>query len=471
MKYDDKDLDTKYNEFVDNSEQIHLNCNSKEELDVFNIYQLRYLGWQVGVRRPTTYKKAELIDEIWSVYTGEKKPHIKASKKGNSSKNLEKLQGLTQKVDESSLSDKFSLTKSQILTLNSSSYDFERAEELSKVDVCGVVLKQQEYYVLIPNNWCDDVYFILNIVVEKYHLSTGDYIEAKAESKEDFNRLIVTKVININGNPIDYSTNIDFMVAKPIDTKKELFVSTNEVEKYVLNTICPIKTGDRVIICANDKLELVTGIYSNIKKLSLNPNNEIICILLNSTPEHIKVFENIENIRLISASFDVDDVCQTGQFELALKHIQRLVTKTEKNVIEIVVDIDNVISEFKKANISKEDCMKLLDQNFSLAKNIQNNSLTIMYGMLYNNDGYLEFNGTENVKIALSDRQMLTISDYKIDILNTYRTDMSSLYEINELDKAIRTFVALGDYNSQHLKFEQIMKSCSSVKDLLEKLK
>ena len=111
------------------------------------------------------------------------------------------------------------------------------------------------------------------------------------------------------------------------------------------------------------------------------------------------------------------------------------------------------------------------EESIRLAKNIQNNSLTIMYGMLYNNDGYLEFNGTENVKIALTDRQMLTISEYKIDILNTYRTDMSSLYEINELDKAIRTFVALGDYNSQHLKFEQIMKSCSSVKDLLEKLK
>ena len=462
MRYDELDVNSGF----------ALNLASKDVLEDWKLNQLRDLGHMIGVYLPTTYKKADLIDEIWKIYTGEKEPHVKTTKKGRPLKDYFDIKDLVNNKSNVEFND-FQLSKKQVLTLNSSSFEFAEAERCSKVDVSGLVLSCRDYFVLIPANWCNDAYFIPNIIVKKYGLVAGDYIEAKAENRDGFNRLIVIKVLKINGQAIDYSLDIDFESSKSIDRITHLFESPlfNNAESTVINTICPIRAGDRVIACAEDKLELITGMYSIVKKLTLNPQNEVICLLINSTPEHIKVFDNIENVRLISTSFDVDDVCQTGQFELALKHIKRLTSKLEKNIIQIVVDLDNVLSEYDKCNVSRTEYMKLIDENFSSAKIIQNNSLTIIYGMLYNGRSYLELNGTENVKVALTGKALVRLSDYKIDILNTYRTDMLSNSASDDLENAIKRFVARGEYNDRHLAFEQFLRECSNVQDLIQKIK
>ena len=48
---------------------------TKEELYDFDIYSLRYLGRNIGVKAPTSLKKAELIENILSVQNGKIPPY------------------------------------------------------------------------------------------------------------------------------------------------------------------------------------------------------------------------------------------------------------------------------------------------------------------------------------------------------------------------------------------------------------
>lgn len=53
---------------------------TKEELTEFNLYSLRELGREIGVKAPTSLRKAELIENILNVQSGKTPPHV--TKKG-----------------------------------------------------------------------------------------------------------------------------------------------------------------------------------------------------------------------------------------------------------------------------------------------------------------------------------------------------------------------------------------------------
>ena len=53
---------------------------TKEELTEFNLYSLRELGREIGVKAPTSLKKAELIENILNVQSGKTPPYV--TKKG-----------------------------------------------------------------------------------------------------------------------------------------------------------------------------------------------------------------------------------------------------------------------------------------------------------------------------------------------------------------------------------------------------
>ena len=57
--------------------------NNLQELGIF---QLRNLARQVGVKLPTTFKKAELIQKITEIVQGEKEPFFRKDKKGRPTK-------------------------------------------------------------------------------------------------------------------------------------------------------------------------------------------------------------------------------------------------------------------------------------------------------------------------------------------------------------------------------------------------
>ena len=60
----------------------------RDELEKLGIYQLRMYARRVGVKLATTLKKADLIDAILQVVSGEKEPYVKKTKKGRPPKEI-----------------------------------------------------------------------------------------------------------------------------------------------------------------------------------------------------------------------------------------------------------------------------------------------------------------------------------------------------------------------------------------------
>lgn len=52
------------------------------------IYELRNVAREIGVKRPTTFKKADLIEQIEQIETGELKPYVKKTKQGRPAKQI-----------------------------------------------------------------------------------------------------------------------------------------------------------------------------------------------------------------------------------------------------------------------------------------------------------------------------------------------------------------------------------------------
>ena len=73
---------------------------SREELDKINIYALRNVAREVGVKSPTSLTKQVLIEEILQIQSGAKQPVVQ-SKRGRPIKN-----SIENKNDEISISVK-----------------------------------------------------------------------------------------------------------------------------------------------------------------------------------------------------------------------------------------------------------------------------------------------------------------------------------------------------------------------------
>ena len=431
--------------------------NTRDELLKFGIYQLRTIGREVGVKLPTTYNKNDLINEILSVTSGEKEPYFKQTKKGRPPKEIK--QEIFDKSNQK-LSDYLRVSREELFYLNDNSRDYESKEE---IDINGLLLTCDDYKVIVPCKWSGNFCFVTENSVSVYNLREGDYIVGKAKIKLSCNRCVLTQVISVNGQSFVDESKQD------IDNTLSVIESPllSDAENVFIKSICPMEPRDRVLAVAENKKSLFIGMYSLVKNLVANPNNKVVCILTNCNFEEINVFGAIEVLTLIASAFDVEDSCQLGQYELALKHINRLCEESDKNIIEVIVDLGAIIGVYNHTQEANQTFYKL-KTNFSSAKKLKN-SLTIIYGLVYNTSGYSELDGLENLKITFPNDEYSRDFKFKIDILHTER---SGFFEVKDLLRTkIDSFVKSGEYEERHLELERLVESCSVGQDLIERLK
>ena len=65
-------------------------------LESLGIYMLRDIGRKIGVKLPTTLKKAELIRQIKAIHSGEQEPYTQQTKKGRPPKTIESIDSLVE---------------------------------------------------------------------------------------------------------------------------------------------------------------------------------------------------------------------------------------------------------------------------------------------------------------------------------------------------------------------------------------
>ena len=428
--------------------------NTREELSKFGIYQLRTIGREVGVKLPTTYNKNDLINEILDITSGKKEPYFKQTKKGRPPKDI--MQGIVS--SDQKLSEYLRLSREELFYLNDVSRDCESEE----IDIEGLLLNCDDYKVVVPCVWSGKFCFVTENCVAIHNLKEGDYITGKAKYKISCNKSVLTQIISVNEERTvsessqDKVENLD-IIENPI---------LSNAENAFISAVCPMKPKDRVLAVAENKKSLLIGMYTLVKSLATNPNNKVVCVLINCNFDVINIFESISGLTLLASAFDVEDSCQLGQYELALKHINRLCEVSNKNIIEVVIDVGAIIGVYNHSQDASQTFFEL-KTNFSSAKNLKN-SLTIIYGLVYNTSGYSELDGLENLKITFPNDERSKDFRFKVDILHTER---SGLLEVKSpLRTKIDSFVKNGEYELRHLELEKLVKSCRTKQDLMEKL-
>lgn len=369
---------------TNNLKEFQLAC--KGYLFSLGINDLRIYGREIGVARPTTKNKGDLIADIIAILSGELTP-ISVSRQGAPVKN--------DKVDERILT--------KIMEIKKAHHIGERQEEgkpfrffqpsspnaendwVNKTEKVGQIhFFEDSYYVISLQ--CDqrgEMYFIDESIIKEFDLREGDIIEFFIR-KIPGDEVVVDEVLKVNGvhettsirranfnsAPICISTN----KIRLFDEKK----FTAPILKY-LDWLLPLSRGKRGCVIAPPKAGKTRVLLQVAQAASvLNPDLEVYVLLLEQSPEVIQEFKKkILEDRLFYTTYE-DDV--EKNVLLANFLLNRLKRRAEsgKHILLLVDsfnvlarsfhDTEEVICEKNLSGGLKQQTIRYLRKYFSSAR-------------------------------------------------------------------------------------------------------
>ena len=255
-------------------------------LESLGIYMLRDIGRKIGVKLPTTLKKAELIRQIKAIHSGEQEPYTQQTKKGRPPKTIESIDSLVEGYFEK----------------KEESTEFNDYSTFEFIGVCEDDYKENSYITA----YGDDVILkgifdvvkdggvivdILNKIVlvcldnfeiEKYGLKQGDFVECVAKFQEKNKPYKLVKVVSVNYGEPNRQT-IDFALQKATQKNKLLSFVAGGDYNSIENNVLGCMFGDRIITTAKQRSQIDNCL---INLLNCNKDSaKIVTLLVDCTDE------------------------------------------------------------------------------------------------------------------------------------------------------------------------------------------
>ena len=198
----------------------------ENNLNEYNIFALRNLARQTGVRSPTSKKKDVLIKEILDIRSGKQTPQTD-----------EKRQGRPPKTFGYDMSNAFDFITEEcsavpMLSLKQQEPSLEQ-DELVMVSGVLELVNNNAGILWTVKNYSVEKYFVPADVMAKNNLKMGDRIVGKTTGDE--NQKIITSLLSVNDIPIaylknkrqDYSQIERIMLNKKLNFKDNKFKALN----------------------------------------------------------------------------------------------------------------------------------------------------------------------------------------------------------------------------------------------------
>ncbi len=311
------------------------------KLSSLNVYQLREVGFKIGVKNPTTMTTHDLRDEIMKIVLGTVQPYHKKKLGRPRKKELIPDSKWNQMIG-------FDNTFEQNYPIIYSSNSLARStnsSELNKIqdqEFSGFVygFDSALYFFANSKSWEAVKYANIDPNLPNYYsLHSGDYITCKLDFLH--NPCSVSEVTSINNIPI---TDI----GKPLSPHKTAQLQFNLTQLKFINEKCPFSLGQRV--CVHGPTAAGQTYLCNSFAKNFDENFHVVLFSIAKKPE--------EKITLVNgeyyfSTFDVDDQSVVFYFDLLCEHVKRL-SKLNKDVIFIVDDINTLMksiynyAEFKR---------------------------------------------------------------------------------------------------------------------------
>ncbi len=461
---------------------------TKEQLEGMNLFVLREIGRQIGVKAPASLKKDMLISDILDIQADKLDP-VAPTKIGAPPKKMD-------------LSEFYAKErKSEYEPYNASSYEgntsFKDVEEIDDYNtfIMEGVLEQPAagYGFLRTNNYensHDDVFVSLQNI-RKFNLRRGDKVRAKAKFVREKDSAALQDVILINDlDPALFLKRNNFDDLTPYYPTERLKLET-EGEKSDISIRCidlfsPLGKGQRGLIVAPPKTGKTTLLKLIAQSIEKNHKEvKLIILLIDERPEEVTDIKRSVAGEVVFSTFDECAEHHVRAAELVINRAKRLVEVGQ----DVVILMDSITRLARAYNSTVESSGKILSGGldpvamqgpkrfFGSARNIESGgSLTILSTALIETGSrmddviYEEFKGTGNMEIHLSRELSEKRIFPAIDIYKSGTRKEELLLSESELDTVYKLRQILKEREDCTDSLLDMLKKTNNNKDLAKKL-
>lgn len=432
---------------------------TKEKLEQINLYVLREIGREIGVKTPTSLKKDKLINDIIAIQEKKLEP-IVPSKIGAPPKKMDLSEYYVKEIKS-----EFEPYNAQSYEGNTSFNDSEATDDYNTFIMEGVLEQvSSNYGFLRTNNYensSDDV-FVSMQSMRKFNLRRGDKVRAKAKFVREKDSAALQDVVLINDlDPALFlkRNNFDDLIPYyPTERIKLESEQDNDISIRLIDLFAPLGKGQRGLIVAPPKTGKTTLLKLIAQSIEKNYKDvKLIILLIDERPEEVTDIKRSVNGEVVFSTFDECAEHHIRAAELVINRAKRLVEVGQ----DVVILMDSITRLARAYNSTVESSGKILSGGldpvamqgpkrfFGSARNIESGgSLTILSTALIETGSrmddviYEEFKGTGNMEIHLSrelseKRVFPAIDIYKSgtrkDELLLSESELSAVYKLRQI--------------------------------------
>ncbi|MBO5412028.1 MAG: hypothetical protein J6A38_02955 [Clostridia bacterium] len=350
-------------------------------LSGLSLDDLRRVGREVGVHRPTDVKKPDLIPKIVAIVSGEAAP-IERTKRGAPIKNkhvrpeimeeIHRLQELYLDLDEEQPAPEEEVGESDVeiwhhlfknrpkdkmITVHSPDFD--------KIETCngqrkvyrGQLQTLENVSLLLPLT-CEDLPDKILIPVElirNHDLQEGDVVSCHGEKHT--RGIVATRVLTVNECLVSdlRRRRFDENVAR-YPSERIRFYDGNEYSATVLkylDWLIPFGKGQRCCVFSAPKAGKTSLLLKSIRAVkTLNNDVVVMALLIDQTPETVTLFEKAMDREKLIYTTDEDDVDRQIFMANFLLKRARSYAESGKNVLLVVDSLSALASIYNETEES-----------------------------------------------------------------------------------------------------------------------
>jgi len=391
---------------------------SKEELANLKVFDLRTKANELGIKDTTSLKKAELIDKIIEVQSGEKEPDFAPKAAA--------IKGTQEVKDQPKEEKKVEEKPSEVVKEEKKEDKKEEVPEQIREGYLEIAPDGYGFLRVKNGEFSDQDSYVHAQKIKQYGLRRGDYVVAKCKQVQEGRPAPVNSVLTVNGIDVDKlgkRPNFDDLIPIYPDDRIRLELVNNPTAfaTRCIDLVSPIGKGQRGIIVSPPKAGKTTLLKMIANAITQNyPDIILKVLLIDERPEEVTDMQRSIKGEVIYSTFDELPEHHTKTAELLLDRAKRQVEMGK----DVIILMDSLTRLARAYNLTVPPTGRTLSGGidpgalhspkrfFGSARNIENGgSLTIIATALVDTGSkmddviYEEFKGTGNMEIHL-DRKL-----------------------------------------------------------------
>ena len=445
---------------------------TKEMLESISIFAIRDIAKEVGISSPTKKNKAELIDLILKISSGEMEPP-EAPRRGRPKKPTELP---PQAAEPAKASEQPKPRGNRFGRDGGSRHEYKQAAGLHDDKRGGEPDQMREGFLEInPDGYgflrvrnceCNEMdAYVPSVKIKQYGLRKGDKVRAMCKTLQEGKPAAVVNVISVNG--VDYAElgkrpNFDDLVPIYPDERLRMEVPSRprDYATRCIDIVAPIGKGQRGIIVSPPKAGKTTLLKMIAGSIAENyPDIVLFVLLIDERPEEVTDMQRSVRGEVVYSTFDEMPEHHTKTAEMLLDRAKRLVEMGK----DVVILMDSLTRLARAYNMTIPPTGRTLSGGvdpgalhspkrfFGSARNIEHGgSLTIIASALIETGSRMddvifeEFKGTGNMELQL-DRKLANKRVYPaVDVIasGTRREDLLLPREVMNRTWVLRKYLS-----------------------------